>query len=60
MENKANLFISLAIFSFNIPGQTQLMLRNLMVEAASNPDERQWDCMIFVSHHVQRPYTDFN
>lgn len=60
MENKANLMISLAIFSFNIPGQTQLQLHNLMVEAASNPEERQRDCMIFVSHHVQCPYTDFN
>lgn len=56
MENKANLLISLSAFSLNILGQTQLQLHNLMVEAALDPEERQRDCMIFVSHHVQFVY----
>lgn len=56
MENKANLMISLAIFSSFLA--KLLQLHNLMVEAASNPEERQRDCLIFVSHHVQCPYTD--
>lgn len=32
MENKANLMISLAIFSSNIPGETQLQLHNMTVK----------------------------
>jgi len=39
MENKDKLF-SLATLSRNIPGQTQIELRNPTVAAASNPDKK--------------------